>query len=368
MNPGECGGMNTSQLDCFRATVAHQPHEGILFYASFTPDLLKRVREACGLDEKADVREYFGMYAARGVALRAPSDYRGPDFTDYFSGYDIPPGAFINGLGVLEIPGSLYHFTQYVSPLRHASRFEEIEAFPYPHVTGFTPDHMAGLVQEAHGRGRVAEAWVGHMYENSWQVRGYTQFLMDMIERPEWCEHILDRFTERNVAVATAAARAGVDLLRTGDDVANQRAMMFSAKDWRRFMKPRWARVYAAARAIRPDIEIWYHSDGNVAEIIPELIEIGVTILNPMQPECLDLLEAKRKYGDKVVFDGTIGTQSTMPWGSPAEVKGVVRERVRTLGADGALILSPTHVLEPEVPIANIRAFVEAVREFGQLV
>ena len=133
-------------------------------------------------------------------------------------------------------------------------------------------------------------------------------------------------------------------------------------------MKPRWAKVFAAARAIKPDIQIWYHSDGNIMDIIPELIEIGVTILNPVQPECLDPREVKRRFGSRVVIDGTIGTQTTMPFGTPAEVRRKVRESVETLGGDGGLILSPTHVLEPEVPTANVQAFVDAAKEFGRSV
>lgn len=149
------------------------------------------------------------------------------------------------------------------------------------------------------------------------------------------------------------------------DDVANQRSLMFSIGMWRTFMKPRWAEVFSLARDIKPDIQIWYHSGGNIEEIVPELIEIGVTMLNPVQPECLDPVSLKRRCGGALVFDGTIGTQTTMPFAEPHEVRRVVEERVRTLGRDGALILSPTHVLEPDVPLENVRAFIEAVEKWG---
>jgi uroporphyrinogen decarboxylase len=112
---------------------------------------------------------------------------------------------------------------------------------------------------------------------------------------------------------------------------------------------------------------VWYHSDGNIAEIIPELIEIGVDVLNPVQPECVDVLEVKRRYGDRLVLDGTIGTQTVMPFGTPEDVRACVRGRVETLAGDGALILAPTHTLEPEVPTENVLAFAEACREYGRL-
>jgi len=349
-----------TQLELFRATCAHEPHEHFLYHGGFTPDLDRRLREDLKLDEKANLGQYFGFFDPRGVGLKAPEGLKAPDFSRYFEGEEKPEGSFINGLGVLEIPAHFYHFTGYISPLRNAQRFEELESFPYPNVDGWTGDHMAAEVEKAHAEGFPTTCWVGHMYENAWQVRGYEQFLEDSVTRPEWCEHILDRFAERNMKVACAAARAGVDMLHTGDDVANQVTTMFSPPSWRRLMKSRWAKVYAAARRIKPDIQIWYHSDGNVDLIVPELIEIGVTILNPVQPECMDPVKLKREWGDRVVLDGTVGTQSTMPWGSPQEVKKVVRERIRTLGRDGALMLGPTHVLEPEVPLENIYAFVEA--------
>ncbi len=348
-----------SQLDCFRATMHHEPHGEFLFYAGFTPDLERRVRDGFGIGE-SDIREFFGMYNPVMPEPKPPFGYSAPDYSFWFGDMDLPEGAFINHLGVLEIPGSMYHFTRYVSPLRNAARLEDIERFPYPDIRGFGTAHMAAEVRAAHERGRATGCWIGHMYEDSWQVRGYERFLMDLIERPEWCEYILDRFMERNLAIARAAAEAGVDWIKTGDDVANQNTLMFSKEMWRRFMKPRWAKVFSLARSINPDIKVWYHSDGNIGAIIPDLIEIGVDILNPVQPECLDLPFLKKEYGRDLVFDGTIGTQTTLPFGTPEHVRRVVGERMELLGGDGALMLSPTHVLEPEVPLENIRAFVEA--------
>ncbi|MFH1614085.1 MAG: uroporphyrinogen decarboxylase family protein [Planctomycetota bacterium] len=362
--------MPLTQLEQFNATIAHEKHENILFYADFTPDLADRVKKEYGLGDEFDLGEYcgpwrkeFGMFAPKVLMLRELAEYSKPDFTQYYEDIEIPDGATIDDIGVLLIPGSMHHFQRRVSPLRKAERFEQIEAFDYPNLTGFSDGHFQAEAKAAHDKGQVVLGFVGHMYENAWQIRGYEQFLMDMIANPGWCELILDKLTERNLILAIAAAKAGADFLVTGDDVANQITMMFDIKLWRKMMKPRWAKVYAAAKEIKPDIQIWYHSDGNITEIIPELIEIGVTILNPVQPECLDPLMVKTKYGDKLVMDGTIGTQTTMPFGSPDDVKKLVRQRIETLGADGALILSPTHTFEPEVPMENIKAFVEAANE-----
>jgi len=117
---------------------------------------------------------------------------------------------------------------------------------------------------------------------------------------------------------------------------------------------------------VNPDIIIAFHSDGAIQKIIPHLIEIGVDVLNPLQPECMDIFEIKRIYGDKLSFWGTIGTQTTMPFGTVDEVKEAVKKSIQEIGKDGGLLIAPTHLLEPEVPWENIMAFVEAVRDYGK--
>ena len=198
----------------------------------------------------------------------------------------------------------------------------------------------------------------------SWQVRGYEPFLMDLLTQREWAELLLDRFCENNVRTAEAAARAGFDLISIGDDVANQNAMMFQPDQWRQIMKPRWARVIAAARRVKGDIHVWYHSDGNIWDILDDLVEIGITILNPVQPECMDPFAVRRRLGRRLAFDGCVGTQTTFPFGTPETMRGVVRGLVSGLeGLSGGLMLSPTHVLEPEVPVENLTAFFDACDE-----
>jgi uroporphyrinogen decarboxylase len=134
---------------------------------------------------------------------------------------------------------------------------------------------------------------------------------------------------------------------------------------WRKWIKPRLAQVIQTARRIRPDLLVEYHTDGYVEPFIPELIEIGVDVLNPVQPECMDPAEIKHKFGDRLAFSGTVGNQSTLPFGTPDEVRRVVKERIETVGRGGGLVLAPSHMLEPDVPWENIVAFFEAAEEFG---
>jgi len=144
-----------------------------------------------------------------------------------------------------------------------------------------------------------------------------------------------------------------------------QNKMLMSPATWRRWLKPRLAQVVEAAKSVKPEIHIFYHSDGDCRAIIPDLIEIGVTVLNPVQPECMDPVQLKAEFGDRLAFWGTVGTQTTMPFETPEQVRAVVKERIETVGKGGGLLIAPTHILEPDVPWQNVLAFVEAVEEFG---
>ncbi|MFW5798431.1 MAG: uroporphyrinogen decarboxylase family protein [Planctomycetota bacterium] len=350
-----------TQLERFQDTVAHRVPDQVLAYANFTPDLKERMVAHCGTE---DLAGHFDMYTPRYLGLKRTVDFN-PDFSVYYQGETWPESFKIGGNGVASTGTDFYHFRHKISPLRNAGSLDDVVAFPIEDQTTYSDEDLPAEVDEAHRHGLVVSGTIGHLYESAWQLRGYEQFLMDMVSQPEWADSIFERLHQNNLHKARAYARAGVDVLHCGDDVANQNAMMFHPDMWWRFIGRRWAELWAEAKSIHPDIKVWYHSDGNIEAIIPRLIEIGVDILNPVQPECMDINRLHRQFGDKLVFDGTIGTQSVMPWGTPEEVRQCVRERIETLGTGGGLIVSPTHILEPEVPIENIEALFAAAKEFG---
>jgi len=306
-----------------------------------------------------DPWQYFDMDNGDGSPLRPPEGFQYPDYSPYHPGRVHGQNGFtIDGNGCGHLSHGFHHFTEYLSPLINAERFEELERYPIINNATWLDDHMREAANRAHAAGNYTSIFVGHMYENAWQVRGYEPFLMDLLTQRDWAEYLLDKFCENNIRTAVAAARAGYDCIMTGDDVANQNAMMFQPDLWRSVMKPRWAKVIAAARAIKPDIHVWYHSDGNVWDILSDLIEIGITILNPVQPECMNPVAVRKHCGKHLAFDGCVGTQTTFPFGTPADMAKVLHQLADTIDArQGGLMLSPTHVLEPEVPLDNILEF-----------
>jgi uroporphyrinogen decarboxylase len=355
-----------TQRELFHATVEHRQADGLLFYADFTDDLQARVRARFGIPRGEDSRDFFGMFRPFGVSPRRGAPAAAHDFSAYYADIDIPAGGRINSEGVLRLPGSMYHFTRLISPLRNAAALTELEAFPWEFLdpANYSAAHMAREAADLQARGRAVFTWVGRFYEDAWQYRGYEELLMDMHADPDMAEFIFDKLFAMNMFRAVAAAQAGVDYITSGDDVASQKALMFSPETWRRYQKSRWAEIYQAAKRIHPNIKIWYHSDGDVTAIVDELVEIGVDILNPVQPECMDPAALKKRYGNRLTIDGAIGTQSTMPFGTPGELRRAVTQAVETLGAGGGYILAPSHILEPEVPIANIEAFIETAQAY----
>ena len=141
-----------------------------------------------------------------------------------------------------------------------------------------------------------------------------------------------------------------------GDDVGTQKALMVGEDIWRQWIKPATAATIAAAKAVNPQVLAMYHSDGVIDPIIPELIEIGVEVLNPVQPECMDPVAVKQQYGHVLSFLGTIGTQSVMPFGTARQVRDTVARMIETVGAGGGLAIAPTHMVEPEVPLGEPRS------------
>jgi len=302
--------------------------------------------------------EYFG-WETRGVGFeRNPTP---TDFSPWSRGVEGVQFAPDYGTGALA--GTFHHFTRRFYPLLDATSRKELEAYPWPDFTlrcrhRHLEDEVARLQEEGwHVSGHVGSTW-----ETAWQLLGMQRTMTELLTRPDVPRYVLRRITDDNCFKARRLAEAGVDMVRLVDDVGMQDRLMMSPALWRRELKPLLAEVIAAATAVRPDIAVWYHSDGDVSSIIEDLIEAGVTVLNPVQPECLDLEDLQR-YRGRIAFWGTIGTQTTMPFGSPGDVRTAVRRSI-DLFAPG-LVLAPTHVLEPEVPWENIVAFHEALDEYG---
>jgi uroporphyrinogen decarboxylase len=198
------------------------------------------------------------------------------------------------------------------------------------------------------------------LFERAWTLRGMEALMTDMVEAPQFVEALLDRIFEWNMAVLDEMLEHPFDGVMFGDDWGQQRGLMFGAKRWRQLIKPRVAALYGkvadAGRAV------CIHSCGKVQDLFPELIDIGLQVFNPFQPEVMDLREMKARYGDRLTFYGGVSIQQLLPFGSPGQVRDEVRRLIDDLGTGGGFIIAPSHEMPGDIPLENMLALIETVQ------
>ncbi|MCC6728723.1 MAG: hypothetical protein IT208_05220 [Chthonomonadales bacterium] len=306
---------------------------------------------------------------ARGVGL-APTRLH-VDRTAYHA--ELPAGAVLDEWGIAHrLPDRAdpchRHLSGITSPMAALDSVRAVGDYPLPDIDAvYRYEHLPAQVCAYHDCGlAVCASMACTILEVAAYLRGTAELLIDLVDRPEIAEVLLGRIVDRRVVQARRFAECGADVLVTGDDVATQRGLLMSVALWRRWILPRLERVIAAAREARSDILIFYHGDGDMSAIVPDLIGAGVDILNPVQPDCMDLAALKHRYGDRLAFWGGIGTHTLLTRGTPDDVRREVRERLEAGAAGGGLLLAPTQMIGPEVPWENVEALVEAVRELGR--
>ncbi len=206
----------------------------------------------------------------------------------------------------------------------------------------------------------VGEA-VTTILETAGALRGLEQLLLDLVLDPGLADRILEIPYRYHLAAAKHMVRRGVDMIWLGDDVGTQKGLLISPALWRKFLKPRMASFISEIKALNPRLKVAYHSDGDIRPIISELIEIGIDVLNPIQPSCMDPAEIKEEYGDRLCLWGSLDVQRTIPFGTPEEVMREVRLRIATAGKGGGFIIGPTHHIQLDTPMENFRAMHRAM-------
>ena len=193
-------------------------------------------------------------------------------------------------------------------------------------------------------------------------LRGMENLLLDMVERPELAHFIFEKFTAfycEDLTRALEATRRGFQLYCEWSDFGTQQGLLISVPMWREFCAPYLKRLIDVCHS--GGVKFMLHSCGAIRQLVPDFIAIGVDILDPIQVAArgMDPAGLQREFGDKLCFHGGVDTQTTLPFGTPEEVRGAVRDRVATLGARGGYILAPGHNIQPDTPVENILAMYE---------
>lgn len=248
-------------------------------------------------------------------------------------------------------------------PLEAAERVEDLRAFLWPDPDWWDflplPDIIAQLdsTEPYHIRFRI-----GSVFEVAWQLRGMQTFLMDLAINPDMAHYILDRLTAVYVEMLRRVLElAGnrLDMVYFYDDVATQKSLMMSKPMWREFIRPHHAKIIEVAKQYEKPV--MYHSDGAIVPLLPELIELGIDVLNPIQVDAhgMEPQRLKQEFGDKLAFHGGIDIVHTLPKGTAEAVRSEVRERIRVLGKKGGYIMASSHHIQSDTPLENVLAMYE---------
>lgn len=243
----------------------------------------------------------------------------------------------------------------YEHPLKEASL--EGYCLPNPRAPGRFA-HIPEVLERR--RGIFVGGVAGDLWERGYFLIDFGKLLSSLYLRPAFVSDLLDRLTEYNLATLQELSRFRVDAAYVSDDYGHQRGLFMHPKHWRRFIKPRLKQIFDFAK----DKELFtmLHSDGNILEIVPDLIEIGLDVLHPVQPEAMDVYHVKRKFGGQLCIWGGIGTQHLLNRGTPSEVQAEARRAKRVLGRNGGYILAPAINLQKDCPLENTLALIEAAQ------
>jgi uroporphyrinogen decarboxylase len=248
-------------------------------------------------------------------------------------------------------------------PLSEAQSVDDLKKHPWPAPDWWDfsplPEIMRRLDEheEYHIRFRI-----GSVFEIGWQLRGLQEFMMDLVEKPEIPLYIMDRLTEvylENTRRVLELAGGRLDMVYFYDDVGTQNSLMVSKKMWEKYVRPYHVKIIELAHKYGKPV--MYHTDGAIYPLIPDFIEMGVDVLNPLQPDAkgMEMQKIKDEFGDKLTFHGGVDIMRTLPKGKPEQVVAEVKERVKVLGKNGGYILCSSHHIQPDTPIENVIAMYE---------
>ena len=268
--------------------------------------LSKLVKENTGADNPA---EYFDMDIQQLVHYQ-PTKKQG-DFSKYYPDDSLSCALYsskhqlvealtstrhtkVNEWGIKSLQGSS-------APMRDFRTSDDLYEYPFPDVgASYRYEHLPAEVRKIKEKGLPAvSGYECGTFEQLWALRGMENFLADLLSEPEFLTPLIEKVSDLKAQIAAGYAKAEVDIIWTGDDLGSEIAMLMAPDVWRKHLKPCVKKIVQSAKKVKPDVLVAFHSDGYIEPIIPDLIEVGVDILQAVQPECMDIAKLKENYGDR---------------------------------------------------------------------
>jgi len=346
----------------FLSALSHTPPDRVPIGLRFADDLAQRLKRHLGLHTDDELRDYAGIDL---VTVRPT--FRTPASDKYYADPTIEVTAAGLHLDIYRIPYRHVQteFQSYMEPanqppLANAQTIDDLDAFPWPRADDWDYSHIAAQLHTH--RDRATWARSRGIFDLACLIRGTEQLMIDLMLTPEFASALLDRITDvlHTLTERTLAAGNGAyTFYEYNDDIASQRAMMISPALWRQFIQPRMAKICNTIH--RFGARVRYHSCGSIYPIIRDLIDMGVDILNPIQPIAHDMdpFRLKHEFGQHLTFDGGIDIQQLLPTGTIPDVRHTVRRMIDIVGRSGGYILAGSHTLQGDIPLDNILALID---------
>lgn len=322
------------------AAIEHRETDYVPYVIPIDPEVVERLNRHYGSDEwRKRIEGFF-----QGAGVRWRPDSRDGQWTDAFGVvWEDAPG-----------PGA-WHSVDV--PLKEPT----LEGYDFPELlSGDELDSLREYFSSPHDRYRHVNLGM-LFFERAWALRGMESILMDFRLHPDFAHELFERLMQIHLDLVDGLADLPIDAIRFGDDFGGQQGLIMGTPVWREFLKPRLERMYG--RAHEHGFDVWIHSCGDNSSVIEDLVEIGVDVFNPFQPEAQDVYEMNRQVGDRMAFEGGIGTQGLLPHGTPESIRAEVERLCEEIGAGGGFVISPTKPIMPDVPTENAVACVEAILE-----
>ncbi len=285
-----------------------------------------------------------------------------------------PGSPYYNSWGVGSVQGDPGMWFPAIHPLAESHFIEDIESYPWPDMND--PTRVAHVRAEAqklaseNNYGILATPWLAFPLERAYAMQRMDKFMLNIGRYPEFARALVAKIAEQCKTLMGHFLREcgdSIDMIKIGDDLGMQNSLLISPKMYREIIKPIHADYISFIKS-HTKAKIFFHTDGDVFPLIPDFIEIGVDILNPVQTSAgkmSNLEELKKQFGKHLVFCGAIDTHRVLPFGTPQDVRAEVKRIIDVLGKDGGYMLASVHTIMSDVPPENILAMVDAVDEFG---
>ena len=343
--------------------LAHQrPDRPPLNYYG-TPETDSKLMAHLGLETREELLCHFGA-DMRYVAAH----YTGPPEFSGGTGY-ATGGTDMWGVQWRVVQNDFCAYNEVAShPLADATTLREIEDYPWPNPDWLTPVHLRAEIEQLNDpEPRAIVLPVGSFFETAWYVRGLERFLMDMVECPAIAECLLMNVTGfcKEVAMrALEAADGRIDIAWSASDVGMQTGMLLAPELWRRQVKPWHDELIAPFKEM--GLLTRYHSDGAISEIIEDLIDMGLDLVDPIQPKAagMDAESLAQRFGGRIAFYGGTDTQELLPRGTPQDVEDAVLRNIALLGQNGGYVVAASNAIQADVPVENVLTLFRTAREY----